>query len=254
MYHSEKFDAILINHLYGYIARDTMKLIEWCKENKVIVLEDASEAHGAENAYGVAGSFGEGSAFSCRSEKMIGVGEGGIVMTNNKIIHDNAYYWINDARPSNKVRYYTTGEGWNLFMPNALGAIGLAQVEQLPLILEKKRAIGEAYQKEFKKYSYLSPQRAKKGDKPVYWLNVALLDKDIPIIREDLLTMMEDSGIEMRPGFYPLNVLPSYRKYPTDKTPNAWYVGKHLIAFPSATEMDINQIPLVFQSLKELLA
>lgn len=253
MYYLEKFDAILINHLYGYIARDTMRLIKWCKENNVMVLEDASEAHGAENAHGIAGSFGEGAAFSCRSEKMIGVGEGGIVVTKNPEIYKKAYYWINDARPSNKVRYYTTGEGWNLFMPNALAAIGLAQVEQLPLILEKKRAIGEAYQKEFKKYSYLTPQRAGRGDKPVYWLNVALLNEDVPIIREDLLTMMEDRGIEMRPGFYPLNTLPSYRKYPTDDTPNSWLVGKRLVAFPSATDMDISQIPLVFQNLEELL-
>jgi perosamine synthetase len=254
MYKKEKFNAVLLNHLYGYIARDTEKIKKWCKENKVMLLEDASEAHGAESKLGIVGSLGRGAAFSCRSEKMIGVGEGGIIVTNDKELYDQAYYFINDARPSEKVRYYTTTDGWNFFMPNALGAIGLAQVEQLPIILQKKRILGEEYLKYFKdKKRPLHSLKQQKGDNPVFWLNVAILGDSISLIREDLLQIMADRGIEMRPGFYPLNTLPSYRKYPTDSTPNADKVGRRLVAFPSATDLELKHLTEIFNTFDSII-
>ena len=247
MYTQERFAAVLLNHLYGFIARDTQKIQEFCKEKHIQLLEDASEAHGAENSQGIAGSFGRGAAFSMRSEKMMGVGEGGMVITNDKTLWDQAYYWINDARPSNSIRYYTTGEGWNFFMPNALGAIGLAQVEQLPEILKRKRAIGRWYEGFFQRHPQLHPQKRSLGDQPVYWLNVAVMDDSMPIIREDLLVWMKEQGIEMRPGFYPLHVLPSYRKYPSDQTPVSQRVGQRLLAFPSATDLGEDSLTYIEQ-------
>lgn len=248
-----QFDAVLINHLYGYIARDTEKIKDWCKKNDILLLEDASEAHGAESKLGIAGSIGDGAAFSCRSEKMIGVGEGGIVVSKNKEIIDRAYYWINDARPSDAVRYYTTSDGWNFFMPNALGAIGLAQVEQLPEILKRKRALGERYLEYFKDRPYLIHMKSSRGDKPVYWLNTAILRDDITLIREDLLAMMKEKGVEMRPGFYPLNTLPAYRTCPTVPTPNSKLVGQRLVAFPSATELPLESLDEIFKIFDSIL-
>lgn len=253
MYEKEPFKAVLLNHLYGYIARDTFIIKDWCEKNGVLLLEDASEAHGAELNGERAGSIGEGAAFSMRSEKMIGVGEGGMVVTGSKDLWDKAYYFINDARPSNKIRYWTTDRGWNFFMPNALAAIGLAQVEQIDEIIQRKRTIGKLYMEQFEKRgNYLSPMNILPDSDPVYWLNVALL-ADKTIIREDFITALYDKGIESRPGFYPLNLLPAYRNFPTDETPVAWLVGRQAVAFPSNVFMTSEDINYVFSVADTLI-
>lgn len=256
MYKKYKFSAVLLNHMYGFIAKETFAIKDWCERNKVMLLEDASEAHGATKGSRIAGSIGEAAAFSMRSEKMIGVGEGGMVVTDNEEIYNRAYYFINDSRPSNSVRYWTTGQGYNFFMPNALGAIGLAQVEQIDTIIRKKRKVASLYRKAFsgKRLLYLSPMQDDEDDSgPVYWLNVALMTIDNGIIREDLISMMHDKGVEMRPGFYPLNKLPAYTFYPSDKTPTAWSLGERALAFPSNVYMDKSSVDTVMEIYDEVM-
>jgi perosamine synthetase len=76
--------ALQLVHVYGFPARDTEKIVQFCKKKKVIIIEDASESLGATINGKMVGSFGDISIFSLRSEKMIGVGEGGIISTNSK--------------------------------------------------------------------------------------------------------------------------------------------------------------------------
>ena len=73
-------------HVYGFPANDTQKIVKICKENKILLLEDFSEALGAKIKNKKVGSVGDIGIFSIRSEKMIGVGEGGVLITNNNFI------------------------------------------------------------------------------------------------------------------------------------------------------------------------
>ena len=75
--------VLQIVHVYGFPAQNTLKIIKLCKKYKVKVIEDSSESLGAEIDNKKVGSFGDVSIFSIRSEKMIGVGEGGVICTNN---------------------------------------------------------------------------------------------------------------------------------------------------------------------------
>lgn len=246
MYKKTHFVGLVLVHNYGFMARDTIKIVEFCKKNRIKLIEDASEAHGAELNGKRAGEFGDVAAFSVRSEKMIGVGEGGIVVTNSKEYHDNAYYWVNDARPSNKIRYYVTAAGWNFHMANALGAIGLAQVEQFDEIVRRKRQVGEWYASKIDTLEgYLRPMKKAKGSKAVYWLNVFYVDETKGLNRDDLMTVLESKGIETRPGFYPLHLLPPYRKDEADKCVMTQIIGRDVIALPSnpyMTEADVDGI------------
>ena len=70
-------------HVYGFPAKYTLEIIKLCKKNKVKVIEDSSESLGAEINKKKIGTYGDVSIFSIRSEKMIGVGEGGVISTNN---------------------------------------------------------------------------------------------------------------------------------------------------------------------------
>jgi dTDP-4-amino-4,6-dideoxygalactose transaminase len=68
--------AVIPVHLFGQTA-DMDKIKALCKENNVLVLEDAAQAHGAEFKGKKAGSLGDISAFSFYASKNVAMGEGG---------------------------------------------------------------------------------------------------------------------------------------------------------------------------------
>ncbi len=80
--------ALQLVHVYGFPARDTLIIKEICSKNNVMLIEDASEALGAELGGKKIGTFGDIGTFSLRSEKMIGIGEGGVVVTDNDLLSD----------------------------------------------------------------------------------------------------------------------------------------------------------------------
>lgn len=251
-----KLDGVLVAHSYGFIAKDIDEIRKFCNERKIPLIEDASEAHGAVFNGRVAGQFGDVAAFSVRSEKMIGVGEGGVVTTNDPEIAEKVFYWINDGRVSEKVRYWVTAPGFNFHMGNVAGAIGLAQVEQFETIKKKKQEIGRLYNALFKPITdqgYLIPMRKLNGSQPVYWLNCFMLGFGIHIAKEDLIRILDERGIECRPAFYRMSMLPPYENgYLRTSGENSSYVSKELIAFPSNVYMEKEDIERVLKEFKEV--
>ena len=69
-------------HVYGCPAKYTQKIVKLCKRKKFFN-GDFSEALGAKIKNKKVGTFGDICISSIRSEKMIGVGEGGVVLCKN---------------------------------------------------------------------------------------------------------------------------------------------------------------------------
>ncbi len=200
--------ALQLVHVYGFPARDTNKIIKLCKKKKVIVIEDASEALGAKINGKMVGSFGDISIFSLRSEKMIGVGEGGIISTKNKSYFNSIDLIASRNMPYRKKKneywkkYISNGEGYNYNMPHILAAIGLGQLKKLNHIVKKKREIGKIYRKEMKDFSFA--QKLLKGFQPVYWLNHIYLPELSDTKVKALGNYLMKNDIEVRSGFWPL--------------------------------------------------
>lgn len=80
---SKNTKAILAVHLYGQLA-DMKSINQIAKANDLLVVEDAAQAHGAENEYGVkSGNLGDAAGFSFYPSKNLGaLGDGGAVTTS----------------------------------------------------------------------------------------------------------------------------------------------------------------------------
>jgi dTDP-4-amino-4,6-dideoxygalactose transaminase len=75
--------AIIPVHMHGLMV-DMPRLMRWAQNNKVLVVEDCAQAHGASIAGKYAGTWGDVGAFSFYPTKNLGaLGDGGIVVTNN---------------------------------------------------------------------------------------------------------------------------------------------------------------------------
>ena len=171
--------VVQIVHVYGHPARDTLKIINFCKKKKIKIIEDASESLGAKIGKDKVGSFGDISVFSVRSEKMIGCGEGGVILTNNKKLFEKLKLICSRHAPFRGKndpywkKYFINGEGYNYLMPHLLGAVCRAQIEKFEKeILNKKINVGKVYRKIFKgSDQYQFVPKLLNNTKPVFWLN-----------------------------------------------------------------------------------
>ncbi|HET8686935.1 MAG TPA: DegT/DnrJ/EryC1/StrS family aminotransferase [Methanosarcina sp.] len=121
-----KTKAILPVHLYGHPA-DMKAIMEIATDNKLIVIEDACQSHGAECLGKKVGSFGTG-AFSFYPTKNMTTSEGGMLTTDEKEIAEKAK---TIRAHGSKVRYLHEMLGFNLRMTDIAAAIGLVQLGKL---------------------------------------------------------------------------------------------------------------------------
>jgi len=251
--------ALQLVHIYGFPCRDTKKIISYCKKKNVIVVEDASEALGAKISKKFVGSFGDVSVFSVRSEKMIGVGEGGIVLSNNKIFFDKIKTIASRNSPFRNAKdpywkkYFTNGEGYNYLMPHLLGAVGRGQIERFKKdILIKKIKVGLYYREIFKDRRIVFSQIKKDNSSPVYWLNsVHFPTLKISEIRS-LANYLEKNGVEIRPGFWPLNKL-NYKIFYQGNKANTEYMFKSSIILPSNYLIKRKEIKFIYDLIIKYL-
>ena len=81
---SSRTKAILVVHLYGLLV-EMNSIVEFARNNNLLVIEDAAQAHGAINVFGKkAGNLADAAAFSFYPSKNLGaLGDGGMITTNN---------------------------------------------------------------------------------------------------------------------------------------------------------------------------
>ena len=220
--------VVQLVHVYGCPARDTYKIKSLCKKNKIFLMEDFSEALGAKINNKNVGTIGDISISSIRSEKMIGVGEGGVVVCNNTKLFKKIKTLASRNSPFRRKydpywkKYYSLGEGYNYLLPHLLGAVARAQIEKFEKsILQKKILLGKNYHKIFETNDISITQKVPKNFKSVYWLNtIYFKNKSVSSIRR-IGKFLEKNGVEVRSGFWPMNKLKNF---------NSKYVGSERVS------------------------
>ncbi len=224
-------------HVYGCPARDTLEIVKICKKYKIKMIEDFSESLGGEINKKKLGNFGDVSVCSIRSEKMIGVGEGGVVFTKDKSLFEKIKKLGSRNSPFRSSRdpywkkYYSSGEGYNYLLPHLLGSVARAQIERFKTkLLPKKIMIGKFYREIFNDENIEITQTPLKKSKPVYWLNsIYFKNLDKSKVRK-IAHYLEKKGIEVRSGFWPLNNLKGFKsKYVGGKKVSMDIFNKSLV-------------------------
>ena len=142
--------AIVPVHLYGQMV-DMDPILELAERYRLIVIEDACQAHGAEcfsrkhNRWFKAGSMGRAAAFSFYPGKNLGAcGEGGAITTNNARVADAAKM-LRDHGQAKK--YYHDVEGYNGRLDAIQTGILSVKLKHLPEWNSKRREKAEEYKR-----------------------------------------------------------------------------------------------------------
>ena len=194
--------AVIVVHVFGNMA-DMETIMEIANTYNLKVIEDATEALGtyySEGKYAgkFAGTIGHFGAFSFNGNKIITTGGGGAITANNPVIVDHLRYLSTQAK--NDPHFYIHNEvGFNYRMTNIQAALGVAQMEELPVFLNRKRRNYEIYKKQLSgfKYGVLMPFR--EGVVSNKWLYSLKINRDyIKASMREIIGALQDKGIETR--------------------------------------------------------
>ena len=119
--------AVMPVHLYGQPC-DMDDFGTIAAAFRLVIIEDACQAHGSRYAGRMTGSFGTG-CFSFYPTKNITTGEGGIITTNDDDIAQRLRLIRNHGQTR---RYYHDSIGYNFRMTDIGGALGICQLRRLP--------------------------------------------------------------------------------------------------------------------------
>lgn len=234
---TKKTKAIMAVHLYGNPC-DMNALRRLCDKRGIFLIEDVAEALGSTYEDQFLGTFGDVASFSFFGNKTITTGEGGMVVSNNKEVIDKVASLKNQGASENK--YWYEEVGYNYRMTNICAAIGLSQIEQVELILKRKKELANLYQEELKECP-LDFQNTQLNGVTSYWL-VSILTKD-KNVRDDLSNFLNKSGVETRPLFYPAHTMPMFNSegsFPIAQ--NLSDRGLNLPSFPDLSNKDVVEI------------
>ena len=149
---NKKTYAIIIVHIGGIISKSIKDLVNFCKEKKIYLIEDAAQAHGSQLYGKKAGSFGIAAGFSFFSTKVITTGEGGMVTTNNAVLAKKmkSMREFGKEKKGIYINYHTSmGYNWRMQEVNAL--MGLKQLNSIKKFILGRKKIAKIYDNELKK-------------------------------------------------------------------------------------------------------
>lgn len=204
--------GIIPVHLYGAPA-DMSAISAIAAAHGLWVVEDAAEAHGATVGGLPVGSLGHVGSFSFYGNKMVTTGEGGAVTTDDpELARSMALHRGQGMDPDR--RYWFPVVGHNFRMTNLAAAIGTSQLAKLDRMVAAHRRIEGWYRDELADCTEIAWQRVIAGTTSVSWLTSVryLPAENHPELRDDLMARLLRDGIDTRPFFYPVHVMPPYRQ------------------------------------------
>lgn len=185
--------AIVPVHLYGQMA-DMDAILELAEQYRLLVIEDACQAHGAEyfsrkqNRWFQAGSMGRAGAFSFYPGKNLGAcGEGGAITTNDSKLAD-ACKMIRDHGQAKK--YYHDIEGYNGRLDAIQTGILSVKLKHLPAWNAQRQEKAAEYNRVLAAEKELQTPYEPSWSRAVYHLYVVRTEN-----REGLMAHLAKAGI-----------------------------------------------------------
>lgn len=250
---SKKTRAIMPVHIYGHPC-DMDPIIKLANKYNLVIIEDAAEAHGAEYKGKKCGGFGDISCFSFYANKIITTGEGGMVLTNDKKYAEKAKSLRNLCFQER--RFYHEELGNNFRLTNIQAAIGLAQLERIDGLVEKKRWIGKTYNARLNNISSLMLPVEELWAKNVYWMYGVVLKENAGINADEFAKRLYTLGVETRPFFLGMHRQPVLKEMglvDSEYYPVSDRISDKGLYLPSGLTLTEKDIDFVVNAIKNAL-
>ena len=239
-----KTKAIQVVHLYGLPA-NMPEIMKIARKYKLLVVEDAAQAHLANIGGKPVGAFGDAAAFSFYPTKNMTSGEGGMIVYKDSSAARIARLYRNQGMEK---RYENEIVGYNLRMTDIHAAIGRVQLSNLTE-KTRQRQVNAAYLSENLSSSVGVPFIPAGYSHVFHQYTVK-----IPGDRDSFATKLNESGVGS--GVYyptPVHLLPAFAK--RKNLPNTSNACKQVLSIPvhpALTKKDLKKIVNAVKMVSEL--
>ena len=250
---TKKTKAIVPVHMYGHPC-DMTAIMRIARKHKLIVIEDAAEAHGAKYRGKRVGGIGDIGCFSFYGNKIITCGEGGMVVTSNKRISDRCQNLKNLSFLEEK-RFWHKEIGFNYRMTNIQAALGLAQFEKIDQYIKMRRRNALFYNSLLKDIRGIILPVERPDVKNIYWMYSVLVGRNFGMSRDEFMKRLKGMGIESRIFFIPMHQQPVLKKMKIvskEKFPIAEDIARRGIYLPSGSGLKKKEIEYVCDCIRKI--
>ena len=210
-----KTKAIIAVHLYGSMC-EMDEIMAIGRRHKLYIIEDAAEAIGSTYKGKLAGSMGDFGAFSFHGTKTITTGEGGMLVTNSDEHFERASILHDHGRdPKIDKVFWAEKIGFKYKMSNLQAALGLAQVERVDELVQRKIEFFRAYYEQLMDLKQIVFNHQQSNVKNAYWMPTIILNKQSD--KDGLMKYLKQSNIDARPFFYPVSSFPEFNQCMNNK-------------------------------------
>jgi len=249
-----KTKAIMIVHIFG-LTVDVNPIVALAKKYNLKIIEDAAEVIG-QTYHGVqCGSFGDVSTFSFYPNKHITTGEGGMVFCDDKLLDERAKSFRNLCFGADRFIHDELGENYR--MTNMQAALGVAQLENIDVAVDKKRHIGYTYNELLKDLETVNlPVPKTDFCENIYWVYAITLKDDFTKTAKEVMAELSSYNIGTRPFFYPMHKQPIFNRmglFLEDDLPNCEKLYEKGFYIPSGLTLTNEEMQKVSIALHKVL-
>jgi perosamine synthetase len=250
----ERTAGILPVHIFGYPAA-MAALEELAAANGLGVLEDACEALGAVDGDGRrVGARGNLATFAFYANKQMTTGEGGMVVPSSPEVAARLRSERNQGRAADMGWLDHGGLGFNYRLGDLAAALGVAQVEKLDSLLERRAALAAAYAERLAALDGVEAPSAGRGTERRSWFVypvrlAAEADRDATIAR------LAERGVASKAYLPCIHLFPHLRElgYREGEFPVAEEASARSLALPFYPSMTDAQVDRVCEALAQSL-
>jgi dTDP-4-amino-4,6-dideoxygalactose transaminase len=241
--------AVVIVHIGGLVPPDVIALRALCDERGVALIEDAAHAHGATLDGVHAGSFGVAGAFSFYPTKVITSAEGGMIVTADQRIRDEAVVYRDQGKAGFSSNL-NVREGYAWRLSELQAAVGVVQLNRLEEFVAVRRRVASRYTDGLKGIEGLAPLPVPDGSLSNYYKYVALLEPgvDRAALKQRLRTEF-DVALSGEVYDTPLHLQPVFADIPHGPLPVAEDVCARHVCLPIHSDMSDSEVDHVLASL-----
>jgi len=244
--------AVMPVHIYGQPARID-EIMGIAAEKGILVIEDCAEALGATYKKRRVGLDGDATCFSFFANKSITTGEGGMVVFKDPETAERARV-LRDHGMSPQKRYWHEYAGFNFRMTNMQAAVGVAQMDRIDELLDRKKLIFQTYDNLLSEHQGVSLLPKNDWSENSYWLYTIILNGYKEGVRDQLITNLGYRGIDARPGFYPMHLMGPYREFGQGAYPVSSHLAANSVSLPSSFGLSNEEITHIVEIFVDELA
>ena len=237
---TKKTKAVIFTQMNGRIGQ-IEKISKICKKNKIKLIEDSAHSIGSYCRNKHSGNEGIAASFSFSMPKLITMGQGGAIITNNLKLAKSLRLFKNFGRKKDGVDIHNF-LGYNFKITDLQSVLALSQLQDIKKRMLIKKKIFQRYLKNLKNNKKIIMFQMKKNETP--W-SVDIYANKIQKIAQ----ILKKKNINTRPVYPPLNSQKIYKNFKGLPVSNNYC--KKGLWLPSSLDVKFNDIDKICKIINQ---